>query len=130
VSVRVGTLVGVTLIGSGMSDYVRGLREQNVALRRKQKRLREKIEKLKADFKVKHAARQKYKTFKVKFTPEAIRDLQSMHNVSFEQELQDAMVNDIQKDIDNDFFKAAQAISSGTGTGKRKTVKRNSKTGK
>jgi hypothetical protein len=111
-------------------DYVKGLREQNVALRRKQKKLREKIEKLKGEFKVKHAARQKWKTFKVKFTPEAIKDFESMHNINFEQELQDAMVNDIQKDIDNDFIKDIQAITGGIGTGKRKTSRRNNKTRK
>ena len=113
-----------------MTDYVRGLRKQNVELRRKQKKLLAKIEKLKTEFKVKHAARQKYKTFKVKFTPEAIKYLQSMHNVDFEKELQDAMVNDIQKDIDNAIIKDIQAITGGIRTGKRKTSRRNNKTRK
>ena len=99
-------------------DYTKGLRQQNVALRRKQKKLRAKIEKLKAEFKVKHAARQKRKTLKVKWTAEAMQDFQNMQGINFEKELQDAIVNDIQKDIDNDIIKDIQAFSGGTGTGK------------
>jgi chromosome condensin MukBEF ATPase and DNA-binding subunit MukB len=129
VNVRVGTLVGAILIGSGMSDYVRGLREQNVALRRKQKKLLAKIEKLKAEFKVKHAARTKYKTLKVKWSPEALQDLQGMP-AAIDKYLEEQMVNDIQKDIDNAFIKDIQAITGGIGTGKRKTSRRNNKTRK